>query len=161
MIPKEIKELVRFFSVPVSTAFLFIFTFKETHDFLIYKNAALTAQIIGMSAAASYLTYVGPKQIVEKGGFLMQLFKMKSTVLRVYVVGGIWAFLSFTLFSFMVNSDFSPNSGWHTLVYLIYGLQYLCATASLGLFVSLAASKMQGSVTASSAGETSEETQDG
>lgn len=89
----------------------------------------------GMLFPALWLMSVGPSGLINKGGFLMRLFKLESSRQKAALFGLVWL-LIFLLAAYVINeghttSDFSTH--------LIYGIAYAGLMSSLGVFAFLAA----------------------
>jgi len=97
-------------------------------------NFAFEAKVIGLLFAAFYLTGVGPRRLLRKGGFIMQLLGIQATRQRVALFGLCWLGLYIAAGLFLETFAAFPSFLHH----VVFGFGYAALMSGLGVFMFLA-----------------------
>ena len=125
------QKIIRLLAPPIAAVFVWLLTAEigpVPPDSAIWK-------FIGLAIPALWLTSVGPRGLLERGGFVMQTFGIRSTKQRVALIGLCWLML-FMGCSYVLSSHVALDSFFARLLYC---LQSAGLMSALGVYAFLAA----------------------
>lgn len=136
---KLIQPLVRFLPLPIAAVLMFLYSFNIGKIPIMDENMALLSKCLGLFFPAFWLAGVGKKGLIEEGGFLMRLFKIKSSREQVAIIGLFW-FVLFLVCQIILAYKEWQNAFWS---YFLYGFSYAGLMGSLGVYICLATYKQK------------------
>ena len=124
------EQFVRFLPPVLGVAFVFL----SKVEFVAAPSDSFGWKAIGLLFPALWLAGIGPSRLVQKGGFLMQLFHIRSSRQRVAIIGLLW--LCLFLFCAYLASSGHLDNGFGAKIN--YGLAYSGLMSALGVYAFLA-----------------------
>jgi hypothetical protein len=140
MIDSETKTVLRFLAPPLAAIVSVVLT-ANLFDNVVPNS--FFVKLIGALLSGFYLSHLGSEQLLRNGGFLMQIFGVKPTPLRVALFGIAWLMLALIV-GWLLSSLGPTTPTNYTGLYarkVLCGAFHAFLAAALGVFILLAVAK--------------------
>ena len=111
-----------------------MFIFLSKAEFIAPPSDSFAWKAMGLLFPALWLAGIGPSRLIRKGGFLMQMFQIRSSRQRVAVMGLVWLCV-FLICAYLASSG-TLDDGFAAKVN--YALAYSGLMSALGVYAFLA-----------------------